>query len=69
MDDDAVTATTVHGLQVVDDAPTDAQCRPRRDARACRREDAGPKPSGADWSEIDAERRAEIPVLERLTRS
>ena len=72
VNDDTVTATTVHELQVVDDAPTDAHdvpldlvVTPERVVET----GAGPKPSGVDWSEIGAERRAEIPVLGRLTRN
>jgi 5-formyltetrahydrofolate cyclo-ligase len=70
VDDDTTTATTVHGRQVVDetvpvaahDVPMDFVVTPERVVQT----GAGGKPSGVDWDAVDAERRAEIPVLDRL---
>ncbi len=69
VDDATTTVTTVHGRQVVETAPTDAHdvpmdlvVTPERTVETA----AGAKPAGIDWDLLDAERRAEIPVLERL---
>jgi 5-formyltetrahydrofolate cyclo-ligase len=63
-------ATTVHERQVVDadvptgdhDVPLDLIVTPERTIRAT----GGGKPTGIDWGLLSAERRAEIPVLERF---
>ncbi|MDZ7701235.1 MAG: 5-formyltetrahydrofolate cyclo-ligase [Halobacteriales archaeon] len=68
---DTAVATTVHGRQVVDDAPApeahdvpvDLVVTPERTIRT---ETAAPRPAGLDWTALDDERIAEIPVLERL---
>jgi len=70
VDDATTTATTVHGLQLVDEAvpttprdvPIDRVCTPERTVET----GAGAKPAGIDWAALDDERIAEIPVLERL---
>lgn len=70
VDDDTPTATTVHGRQVVDDAPApephdvpmDLVVTPERVIRT----EGGEKPSGIDWSLLSEERIAEIPVLDRV---
>jgi 5-formyltetrahydrofolate cyclo-ligase len=70
VDDDTTTATTVHDRQVVSetvptadhDVPMDLVCTPGR----TRQPGPHPKPAGIDWSALSTERRAEIPVLERL---
>lgn len=64
-------ATTVHERQVVDDAPPPAAHDVPMDLvvtpeRTVRTESPYPRPAGLDWSLLDAERVAEIPVLERL---
>ncbi len=71
VDDDTATVTTVHERQVVDeeiptgdhDVPMDYVVTPERvvdtDAPAA-------KPEGIEWDALGEERRAEIPVLERL---
>ncbi|WP_313693417.1 5-formyltetrahydrofolate cyclo-ligase [Halorarum halobium] len=69
-DSDTTVATTVHGMQVVDDdveldahdVPLDLVCTPERTIRP----DRGPRPAGIDWDALDEEKLAEIPVLERL---
>lgn len=70
VDDDTTTVTTVHGLQVVDaDVPTDAHDVPLDYVVTPDRvieTGAGAKPGGVDWDALSPERRAEIPVLERL---
>lgn len=71
VDDDTVTATTVHELQFVDDeietaahdVPMDLIVTPER--TVCPESPAG-KPRGIEWAELDEERLAEIPVLDRL---
>ncbi|MFB6166090.1 MAG: 5-formyltetrahydrofolate cyclo-ligase [Haloarculaceae archaeon] len=71
VDDATPVATTVHERQVLDesvpseahDVPMDLVVTPERTIRP---DVAGPKPGGIDWSLLSAERRAEIPVLERL---
>ncbi|WP_435362036.1 5-formyltetrahydrofolate cyclo-ligase [Haloarchaeobius sp. DFWS5] len=68
--DETVVATTVHEKQVVDDAvstgshdvPLDIVATPDRLFRPPSR----PKPTGIDWDLLDDERRAEIPILDRL---
>lgn len=68
--DDTSTATTVHGMQVVDedvdieshDVPMDLIITPERAIRPASRE----KPSGIRWAELSEERIDEIPVLRRL---
>jgi len=70
VNDATTTATTVHELQVVDEAvPTDAHdvpmdlvVTPERTVHT----DAGEKPAGVDWDALEAARIAEIPVLDRL---
>ncbi|MEM4781182.1 MAG: 5-formyltetrahydrofolate cyclo-ligase [Halalkalicoccus sp.] len=70
VDDDTPTATTVHEMQVVaeapepdpHDVPMDLLVTPERVIRTERRE----KPTGIDWSLLSEERIAEIPVLNRL---
>ena len=69
--DETTTVTTVHDLQVVDeviltephDVPMDWIVTPERTI-----ETGAPsaRPAGIDWDEIDDERLAAIPVLERL---
>ncbi|WP_336345398.1 5-formyltetrahydrofolate cyclo-ligase [Halalkalicoccus ordinarius] len=68
--DDTPTATTVHGMQVVDedvdiephDVSMDLIVTPERTIRT----EAGGKPAGIDWSLLSEERLDEIPVLRRL---
>ena len=70
VDDGTQTATTVHERQVLDeriatddhDVPMDLVVTPDRTIATS----AGAKPSGIDWDAIDADRRAEIPILDRL---
>jgi 5-formyltetrahydrofolate cyclo-ligase len=70
VDDDTTTVTTVHELQVVDvavpaaahDVPLDYVVTPDRVVET----GAGVKPTGVDWDALSAEKRAAIPVLERL---
>ncbi|WP_224448482.1 5-formyltetrahydrofolate cyclo-ligase [Haloprofundus salilacus] len=72
VDDETTVATTVHELQVVDDAevtpdahdvPLDLVVTPER---AVRTETACDRPAGVDWDALDAEKLAEIPVLQHL---
>ncbi|MFW5949581.1 MAG: 5-formyltetrahydrofolate cyclo-ligase [Halolamina sp.] len=71
VDDDTTTATTVHEMQVLDEAvpttpqdvPMDWLCTPERSIRTAA---SGSKPAGIDWDVLDDERLAEIPVLARL---
>ncbi len=78
VDDDTTVATTVHELQVVDDAPSpvdDATVLPEPDRhdvpldlvvtpeRVIRTESTAERPPGVDWDALDAERLDEIPVL------
>lgn len=68
---DTTIATTVHECQVIDDAPApephdvplELIATPDRLART---ESPFDRPAGIDWSRLDAERIAEIPVLEAL---
>jgi 5-formyltetrahydrofolate cyclo-ligase len=67
--DDTTTATTVHELQVragltadAHDVPMDLVVTPERTVRT----DAGEKPAGIAWDELDDERVAAMPVLSRL---
>ena len=69
VDDDTPTATTVHPIQVIKEAPTgehdvpmDTVVTPGETVRDGRRE----KPSGIDWDAVTAEQREEIPVLRQL---
>ncbi len=70
VDDDTTTATTVHPIQVVDetvpttahDVPIDLVVTPDRVVREAESE----KPAGIRWDELDAERVAEMPILEEL---
>ena len=70
VDDDTTTVTTVHDLQVVDEAipttPTDVPIdwilTPTRTIET----GAGDKPAGIEWDRLDEERIAEIPILQRL---
>ena len=70
VDDDTVTATTVHEMQVAEesvptgdhDVPMDLVGTPERTIVT----GAGAKPAGVDWGALDEERIAEIPVLERV---
>jgi 5-formyltetrahydrofolate cyclo-ligase len=65
------TATTVHEMQVVDEAvavaahdvPMDYVVTPERTIAT---ESPHAKPAGIDWSLLDDERVAEIPVLRRM---
>lgn len=70
VDDRTATATTVHELQLVDDAPTtpfdvpiDLVCTPERTLRA---DTPSRKPAGVDWEALGEDRLAEIPILQRL---
>jgi len=70
VDDGTTTATTVHERQVVNDVPSPAAHDVPMDlvvtpARVVRT-DAGAKPSGIAWDELDDERIDEMPVLRRL---
>ncbi len=68
--DDTPTATTVHEMQVVaeapdpsaHDVPMDLMVTPERALRT----EGGEKPAGIDWSLLSEERIAEIPVLDRV---
>ena len=70
VDDATPVATTVHERQVVDaavptgdhDVPLDLVVTPERTIRT----GGGEKPAGIDWGLLSAERRAEIPVLDRF---
>ncbi|AEH38245.1 5-formyltetrahydrofolate cyclo-ligase [Halopiger xanaduensis] len=72
VDDSTVTATTVHELQVVDEAvplsshdvPMDLIVTPERTLETGATENA--KPTVLEWDELSEERLAEIPILERL---
>ena len=71
VDDDTTTVTTVHELQVVDEAiPTTAQDVPIERVftpeRAIRAATPDEKPAGVAWDVLDDERLEEIPVLQRL---
>ncbi|MCG1003825.1 MULTISPECIES: 5-formyltetrahydrofolate cyclo-ligase [Halobacterium] len=71
VDDDTATVTTVHERQVVDDAvPTDDHDVPMdwivTPERVVETDSPTGKPAGIEWDAVDAERREEIPVLERL---
>ncbi|MFB6268516.1 MAG: 5-formyltetrahydrofolate cyclo-ligase [Halobacterium sp.] len=71
VDDDTTTATTVHEQQVVDeDVPTGAHDVPMdvvvTSERTIETTYDGGKSGGVDWSALDEERVAEIPVLGRL---
>ncbi len=71
VDGDTTVATTVHELQVVDDdvrvaahdVPMDHVVTPERTVRT---DSPHAKPAGIDWSLLDDERVAEIPVLARF---
>lgn len=70
VDDETPVATTVHEIQLVDDAPVpdthdvpmDLLVTPERVRRPEDRE----KPTGIDWESLDEERIEEIPVLREL---
>ncbi|WP_246998832.1 5-formyltetrahydrofolate cyclo-ligase [Halosolutus gelatinilyticus] len=71
VDDETTTVTTVHEIQVVDEAfptahhdvPMDLIVTPDRTIRT----DAGePRPIGIAWDELDDDRIEEIPILDRL---
>ena len=71
VDSDTTTATTVHGIQVVDeqiptaahDVPIERIVTPDRRLRA---ESPGRKPTGIAWGALDDGRIGEIPVLRRI---
>lgn len=68
---DTAVATTVHERQVVDEAPDPAAHDVPLDLvvtpdRTVRTGTPYPRPDGVDWSLLDDERVAEIPLLERL---
>ncbi|MFB6303036.1 MAG: 5-formyltetrahydrofolate cyclo-ligase [Haloferacaceae archaeon] len=71
VDDGTTTATTVHGMQVVDedvpttpqDVPIDLICTP---ARTVRTGAPARKPRGIAWDVLDDDRIAEMPILDRL---
>ncbi|MFC5277789.1 5-formyltetrahydrofolate cyclo-ligase [Halorubrum rubrum] len=78
VDDDTAVATTVHELQVVDEAPSpveNADRLPEPDRhdvpldlvvtpeRTIRRGSDAERPAGVDWDTLDEERLDEIPVL------
>ncbi len=71
VDDETTTVTTVHEIQVVDEAvptsdhdvPMDLLVTPDRTVRTTA---SGSKPAGIAWDELDDERIEEIPVLGRL---
>lgn len=70
VDNATTTATTVHELQVVDDAPTtprdvpiDLVCTPERTLQT---DPPGGKPAGIDWDALNDERLEEIPILRQL---
>jgi 5-formyltetrahydrofolate cyclo-ligase len=75
VDDATPVATTVHERQVLDEAvpvaahdvALDLVVTPERTIETGRSGSDG-RPAGVDWDLLDAERRAEIPVLERLDR-
>jgi 5-formyltetrahydrofolate cyclo-ligase len=70
VDGETPTVTTVHDVQVIEgsvdadrhDVPIDVICSPTR----TRRTGADGKPAGVYWPDLGADRRAEIPVLDRL---
>lgn len=72
VDDGTMVATTVHERQLREgdlptgdlDVPMDIICTPERTVHV----DARAKPQGISWDELSAERRSEIPILERLYR-
>ncbi|MFC7097304.1 5-formyltetrahydrofolate cyclo-ligase [Halobaculum marinum] len=80
VDAETTVATTVHELQVVDEAvaldahdvPLDLICTPERtlrtaEVRAADGDDPTPaRPDGVDWDALPAEKLTEIPVLQRL---
>jgi 5-formyltetrahydrofolate cyclo-ligase len=71
VDDGTPTVTTVHEMQVSEDPlPTGSHDVPLEwvltPERTIETDSPAAKPSGIDWGTIDAERRAEIPVLDRL---
>lgn len=69
VDDDTPTASTVHEIQLVEnapepathDVPMDLVVTPERVIRT----EAGKKPTGIDWSQLSEERIEEIPVLKK----
>lgn len=71
VDEGTPVATTVHDRQVIDrrietdphDVPLDLICTP---SRVIRTETPLERPAGIAWDRLDAERRSEIPVLQRL---
>lgn len=78
VDDDTTVTTTVHELQVVDEAPSpveDVTALPEPDRhdvpldpivtpeRTVRTGHTADRPAGVDWDTLDPERLAEIPVL------
>ncbi len=80
VDNETAVATTVHELQVVDEAvdlgahdvPLDLICTPDRTVRAAdargddRAGDPPARPDGVDWEVLPAEKLESIPVLRRL---
>lgn len=68
VDDDTTVATTVHERQVreepVDPDPHDVALDVIVTPDRVLRPDRGPRPTGIDWSLLDEDRRAELPVLE-----
>lgn len=72
VDDDTPVITTVHDVQVVEesvdlqrhDVPVDIVCTPTRTVRT----DAGGKPSGIFWDDLEEERIEEMPVLASMRR-
>ena len=74
VDDDTVTVTTMHEIQVVDeripttpqDVPMDWISTPERPIRT---DAADSKPTGLDWDVLGEERLDEIPILRRLERA
>jgi len=71
VDDATTTATTVHGIQLVDDeipttprdVPIDLVATPDRLVRT---DAPAEKPAGIDWNALDADRESEIPILEEM---
>jgi 5-formyltetrahydrofolate cyclo-ligase len=71
VDEETTVATTVHEMQVVDDAfslddhdvPLDVVVTPER---VIRTETPLARPEGIDWGELSEERIDEIPVLSRF---
>ncbi|QZP36527.1 5-formyltetrahydrofolate cyclo-ligase [Halobaculum magnesiiphilum] len=76
VDDATSVATTVHGMQVVDeevdldahDVPLDLICTPERTIRTADARDGDPpaRPDGVDWDALPAGKLESIPVLRRL---